>query len=82
LAISSDFKLHIFNEHLIHIKWLPLKIRLINYAYFYEDESKLITAGVDGCFMFQFNVTAKYEPKQAIILDPYGSTMRIELGQK
>ena len=75
LAISNDFKLHIFNEHLNHINTLPLKIRLINFAYFYEKESKLITAGIDGCFMFDFIVECKYEPKQAILLDPDGTTM-------
>ncbi|CDW78455.1 wd repeat-containing protein 87 [Stylonychia lemnae] len=82
LAISNDFKLHIFNEHLHHIKALPLKIRLINFAYFYEKESKLITAGIDGCFMFEFKMECKYEPKQAVLLDPEGNTMEFKLGPK
>eukprot|EP00347_Sterkiella_histriomuscorum_P010595 403375671 len=82
LAISNDFKLHIFNEHLHHIKALPLKIRLINFAYFYEKESKLITAGIDGCFMFEFQMICKYEPKQAVLLDPEGNTMEFKLGPK
>lgn len=82
MAISNDFKLHIFNEHLHHIKALPLKIRLINFAYFYEKESKLITAGIDGCFMFEFKMECKYEPKQAVLLDPEGNTMEFKLGPK
>lgn len=62
-AISTDFKLHIFNEHLILVGWLPLKVRLVHFAYFYEEKSTLITAGIDGCFMFKINVKSKYEPK-------------------
>jgi hypothetical protein len=56
LAISTDFKLHIFNEHLNYIGWFPLKIRLINFAYFYDEKSVLITGGIDGVFMFKFKV--------------------------
>lgn len=63
LAISTDFKLHIFNEHLIRVGWMPLNVRLIYFAYFYEEESTLITGGIDGCFMFKFMVETKYEPK-------------------
>jgi WD40 repeat protein len=74
--------LHIFNEHLHHIKALPLKIRLINFAYFYEKDSRLITAGIDGCCMFDFKVICKYEPKQALLLDPDGKTLEFELGPK
>ena len=61
---------------------MPLKVRLINFAYFYEpaiaykkdeEENKcgrLITAGIDGCFIFEFNIKCKYDPKQAVLLDP------------
>jgi len=60
-------------------------VRLVNFAYFYESskeggKSMLITAGIDGCFMFEFKVQCKYEPKQAVLLDPEGSTMDFELG--
>lgn len=63
LAVSTDFKLLIYNEHLNFIASLPLRIRLINFAYFYEKESKFVTAGIDGCFIFDFIVKSKYEPK-------------------
>ena len=82
MAISNDFKLHVFNEHLIVIGCLPLKIRLVNFAYFYEEKSTLITGGIDGCHMFKFNVMSKYEPKQAVLLDPEGLTFKAELGPK
>jgi WD40 repeat protein len=82
LAISTDFKLHIFNEHLILIGWFPLKVRLVHFAYFYEEKSTLITAGIDGCFMFKINVKSKYEPKQAVLLDPEGNSFHAELGPR
>lgn len=59
-----------------------MKVRLINYAYFHEAESMFITAGIDGCFMFKFNVTSKYDPKQAVLLDPDGKTMSFTIGAK
>jgi hypothetical protein len=40
----------------------------------------LITAGIDGVFMFKFNVKNKYDPKQGIILDPEGTHLSTELG--
>lgn len=72
LAVSTDFKLHLFNEHLVWIGWFPLDVRLVHYLYFYEKKSTLITAGIDGCYMFHIHFMNKYEPKQAMILDPEG----------
>ena len=82
LAISTDFKMHIFNELLIRIGWLPLNVRLIYFAHFYEEESTLITAGIDGVFMFKFNTKTKYDPRQAVMLDPEGHSFDAELGPK
>jgi hypothetical protein len=82
LVISTDFKLHLFNEHLLHVGWLPLNIRLITRAYFHESKSTLITAGIDGVYMFKLNVKNKYDPKQGIMLDPEGTFFNAELGPK
>lgn len=82
LAISTDFKLHIFNELLIRIGWMPLNVRLIYFAYFYEEESTLITGGIDGCFMFRFNAETKYDPRQGVMLDPEGHFFQAHLGPK
>ena len=35
LVISTDFKLHVFNENLILVESIPMKTRLINQCYFY-----------------------------------------------
>lgn len=82
LAVSTDFKLHLFNEHLIWIGWFPLDVRLVHYLYFYEDKSTLITAGIDGCYMFHIHFVNKYEPKQAMILDPEGHQFEAFMGPK
>lgn len=63
LAISTDFKIHIFNEHMVLIDSLPLKVRLVNFAFFSEETAMLITGGIDGCFMFKFKFNSKYDPK-------------------
>lgn len=81
-AISTDFKLHIFNEHLIFVGWFPLDARLVHYAYFIEETSTLITAGIDGCFLFKLYIQNKYEPKQAMMLDPEGNWFTAEIGPK
>jgi WD40 repeat protein len=71
-ALSTDFKLYVFNEHFNMIGWLPLNIRLVHFAHFCEEKSMLITAGIDGCFMFKIRFQSKYEPKQGVLLDPEG----------
>jgi len=37
-------------------------IRLVNFAQFYDKESKLITAGIDGVFIFDVDYHGKYDP--------------------
>ena len=54
--MSADFKLHIFNEHLVHQREILLKTRQINHAVFIDSENKLVTGGVDGVLVFQFDV--------------------------
>jgi hypothetical protein len=39
LAFSNDFKLHIFNEHLTYLTFITLEIRLVQLAYFFDEES-------------------------------------------
>jgi WD40 repeat protein len=79
LVISMDFKLHFFNEHLRHQKEVPLKTRLINHACLCERENKLVTAGVDGVIVFQFDIKRTQPPSVAVKLDPFGKSMQIKV---
>lgn len=56
-----------------------MKTRLINQCYFYEKESLLVTAGVDGCYFFQLQITCRYSPGMAIKLDPRSAGTSITL---
>eukprot|EP00347_Sterkiella_histriomuscorum_P023301 403335171 len=78
-AFSADFRLLIFNEHLNLINQLPMKTRLIQLAHFYEEGSQIITAGIDGCYIFNLVVKAKYDHRQAILLDPDGKSLSFQL---
>ena len=75
-------KVHIYNEHLNYISKLDLELRLVHHAYFLESQSKLITAGIDGCFITPIKLQSKYEPKQAMFLDPDGKYMKLSVGIK
>jgi hypothetical protein len=72
----------IYTENLKFIGALELKVRLVNYIHFWEKESKIITAGVGGCYVYPFIVKTKYEPRQALILDPEGKNVDFKLGEK
>ena len=63
-------------------------IRLVNfvknniYVEFYDEESKLITAGIDGIFIFDFVYKGKYDPHHAAAIDPEGKSIEISLKNK
>jgi hypothetical protein len=57
-------------------------IRLVNFVQFHDEESKLITAGIDGIFIFDFCYKGKYEPKHAAQIDPEGKSIEISLKNK
>lgn len=78
-AFGTDFKMLIFNEHMRLIRELPLKNRMIQFACFHEEESQIITAGIDGCYINNIKIMSKYEPKQSMMLDPDGKNMTFEM---
>ena len=78
-AFGTDFKMLIFNEHMRLIRELPLKNRMIQFACFHEEESQIITAGIDGCYINNMKIMSKYEPKQSMMLDPDGKNMTFEM---
>jgi hypothetical protein len=82
LAIAEDFKLLIFSEHLTLLKILGVKVRLAHFAYFVDSQSKLITGGIDGCFIINFTMKSKYNPKQALSLIQKAKTWNLTCPQK
>ena len=91
LAVTTDFKLLIYNELLKYVKQkdshgnikpIELKVRLVNNIHFWEKKNKLITTGVGGCFVFDFNIQIKYDPKQALFLDPDSKNLKIVIENK
>jgi hypothetical protein len=63
----------------MHQKEIPLKTRLINHFCFYEEGNKLITAGVDGVLVFQFDIKRTQPPCLAVKLDPFGKALQIKV---
>ena len=63
LAISTDFKLHIFNEYLYYLGHFPLQSRLVNYIKIVEENLTVVTAGIDGSFLYKLVVLNKYDAK-------------------
>ena len=62
-AISTDFKLYLFNEHLLNVGWVPLDVRLVTYIQYIEHKQMLVTGGIDGCYMFKFFSYSKSDPR-------------------
>ena len=66
LIMTSDFKMLFINEMYHLVAQLDMSsIRLVSYVEFYDAESKLITAGIDGIFLFDFVYKGKYDPHHA-----------------
>ncbi len=57
-------------------------ISLIKFIEFHDDDSKLITAGIEGIFIFDFVYQGKYDPKHAAQIDPEGKSIVIFLKNK
>ena len=55
--------MHFLNEKLKVVDSIDMSaIRLVNFAYFVDKEARLVTAGIDGVFIFDFNYISKYAP--------------------
>ena len=50
--------------------------------YFLEDKLKIVTAGIDGCFIFSFQPNNRYNAEKALILDPEGRSLSFSIGQR
>lgn len=54
----------------------------MSFAEFNDVDSKFITAGIDGIFLFDFVYKSKYDPQTAAAIDPEGKTIEISLKNK
>ena len=54
-------------------------IRLVNHVVFYDEKSLLITAGINGVSIFDFDYQGKYPPKLAAQVDMKGTYIKIKL---
>jgi hypothetical protein len=75
------------NEHCKLIKTIDIQaIRLVNFVYFDDlheknEDDRLICAGIDGTFMFDFVYQGKYNPKLAAQIGQW-QHIKIELHNK
>lgn len=54
-------------------------IRLVSHAEFYDVKDLLITAGINGVFIFNFDYQSKYNPKLAAQVDMKGRYIKINI---
>ncbi|MDR3549301.1 MAG: hypothetical protein P4M11_13740 [Candidatus Pacebacteria bacterium] len=77
MATTEDFKLLVFGLNLFLLRTIQMKIRLVHFLHFLEPSSQLIVAGIDGCFLIDFEYESRYKSKQALVLDPEGKYVKI-----
>ena len=66
MVVSTEFKFIFINELNNVVATLDMShVRLVNYAIFNDSQDQLITAGIDGVFIFDFIYESKYSPKLA-----------------
>ena len=87
-ACTKNFELLVFNEYLNCVEKMPLNVRLVQQCIFVDDPNSsdtypkkcnLITAGVQGCFIVQLEINYTYQPRQAILLNPQGDSISVNL---
>jgi len=83
MIVTADFKMYFLNELLKVVTHVDMSsIRLVNFAYFSDKDNRLITAGIDGVFIFNFNYQGKYAPLLAAQIDQEGKHISVKLDGK
>jgi hypothetical protein len=83
MIVTADFKMYFLNELLKVVTHVDMSsIRLVNFAYFSDKDNRLITAGIDGVFIFNFNYQGKYAPLLAAQIDQEGKHISVKLDNK
>ena len=52
-------------------------MRLVQHCHFIDETNQLVTAGVGGAYLIDMLVEYRYSPKQAIMLDPKGTSIKV-----
>ena len=74
---TRKLQIKVLNEYLNVVEELPLKIRLVQKCTFIDETMQLLTAGVNGCYLIDIEIIYKYDPRQAILLDPKGHSIDV-----
>ena len=83
MIVTANFKMYFYNELFHEVEQIDMShIRLVNFAYFDDRSGSLITAGIDGVFLFHFNYQGKYLPALATQIDKEGKHISISLDNK
>ena len=76
-VISTDFKMHIFNEFMILMRQFPLGISHVYEAFFIEESDTLVTSSINGCHLFKLTCDVSMSPDTALVLDPSGDRLGV-----
>lgn len=83
MIVTANFKMYFLNELFHEVHQIDMSsIRLVNFAYFDDRSGSLITAGIDGVFIFDFNYQGKYLPALATQIDKEGKHITVSLENK
>ena len=59
-----------------------LEVRLVTHCQFIDETDQLLVAGVGGAHLIDMVIKYKYSPRQAILLDPKGTALKVEIKMK
>lgn len=74
---TRKLKIKVLNEYLNQVVELSSRVNLIQKCYFIDQSKQLLTAGAHGCFLIDMRIRYKYDPRQAILLDPKGHSIEV-----
>lgn len=78
--VTADCKMHFLNELLRVVDSIDMSgIRLVNFAHFIDKDDRLVTAGIEGVFIFDVKYVSKYAPLLAAQIDQEGRHISVRL---
>ena len=61
------------------VHWQRMPVNLVQVMVFYEAGCQLLVGGKEGCFIIDLEITFKYDPRMAILLDPKGQSITVRI---